>query len=363
MDKKMTLSIVMPIYQIAKRFNFLKQALESLAKQTYEQLEIIIVDDGSKDNTVDLVDSFIKCNDWKYKNSTKLISVPINAGVSIARNLGISHASGELIAFLDWDDLLFPQYAEKVVDTFISNPSVYVVLPSGLFYVNYYGHEKAGLLDVPQNINSMCFEDFKVYLLENNFPAPMGSGICGRAELFSDQKIKFDAYLSKKTAEDILLGYQLLENGIRPYFILDEPIVLVRAYLNIASRGRGAVLQNFEFDAFKYIYSRCTHSLIIHVREKSESTYIRIKNKHDLTYATFEIKKLLLESGMRQAFSKSWRSVALLKKFMYYVLFLRVDPYLMGALYPLYVYYKTQNQTKSLATAKNYLVELEGMGE
>lgn len=355
MINKIMLSIVVPIYQIAKRFELLRQALESIANQTYEKLEIIIIDDGSTDDTADLVNAFIGSDDWKYCSRTKLIIIPINSGVSIARNIGAQHASGELISFFDWDDLLLPQYAEKVINTFSTNPGLSVVLPQGLFYAKYDGHEKARLLDVPSNINTINFHELIVYILENNFPAPMGSGICVKAQIFNENKIKFDEFLSKKTAEDILFGYQLLEANIRPYFILGDPLILIRAYLNIASRGRGAVLKDFEFDSFLYIRKNCTYALIERIREISELDYLRLKDKHDITQATFQIKKNILGFGLWSALAISWKSAYLMKKFIYYTLFLRIDPLFNGGLYQSYSFYKTKNQSQQLILARSFL--------
>lgn len=359
MNKSVTFSIVMPVYQVAKRFKLLVQALKSIEIQTYDRLEIIIVDDGSGDDTAKLVLAFIESNEWKYKHCTRLVISPNNAGVSVARNLGAMHATGDLIAFLDWDDLLFPRYVEKVVETFQNNPTTLAVLPSGLFYANFCGKEKARMLDVPADINTMKSPDFITYLLENNFPAPMGSGICLRSEVFREHKIEFDAYLSKKTAEDILFGYQLLENEIRPYFMLGEPIILVRAYLNVASRGRGAVLKDFEFDAFTYIRTRCADALIYQVKAHDEVSYVRVISKYALIQAAFEIKKTLLAEGISQAFVKSCKSIYLLKKYFYYLTFVKLAPLVSSSCYPRYVFFRTCNEAKSLATARNYLSQFD----
>lgn len=98
-------SIIIPTYN---RSNLLVDAVNSCLNQTYSDIEIIIVDDGSTDRTEKMVSDLMK-NEWiekriKYYQQN-------NAGASTARNLGIEHASGEYIQFLDSDDLL---HAEKL---------------------------------------------------------------------------------------------------------------------------------------------------------------------------------------------------------------------------------------------------------
>lgn len=90
-------SIVVPIYNSEK---YLKSCCRSILKQTYKTLEIILVDDGSRDN------SLIICQKLaKHDNRIKIISIS-NQGVSVARNRGIESATGKYICFVDSDDIL-----------------------------------------------------------------------------------------------------------------------------------------------------------------------------------------------------------------------------------------------------------------
>ncbi|MBD2778355.1 glycosyltransferase family 2 protein [Iningainema tapete] len=94
-----TFTIVIPAYNAAQ---YLPETLESVLAQTYENFEVLIINDGSTDNTVEIVEQY------SQKDSrVKLIS-QINQGVAIARNTGIAMAQGEFIAFLDSDDLWYP---------------------------------------------------------------------------------------------------------------------------------------------------------------------------------------------------------------------------------------------------------------
>ncbi|MCJ8280166.1 MAG: glycosyltransferase [Rivularia sp. ALOHA_DT_140] len=106
-------SIIIPAYNAIK---YLPETLESVLKQSFTDFEVFIIDDGSYDNIVEWVDGI-------QDSRVKFISQK-NKGVSAARNLGISNASGEYIAFLDADDLWESSKLEKQLQYLAENPSV-----------------------------------------------------------------------------------------------------------------------------------------------------------------------------------------------------------------------------------------------
>jgi len=107
-------SVIIPTYN---RAYFLKEAIDSVLAQTYKDYELIVVDDGSEDETAQIVK--------QYQNKLRYIFIP-HQGVSRARNIGIQEAKGELIAFLDSDDLWLPQKIEMQVTFFTSHPEALV---------------------------------------------------------------------------------------------------------------------------------------------------------------------------------------------------------------------------------------------
>jgi len=112
-------SIIIPVYNGE---HYIAEAIDSLLKQTYNEIEIIVVDDGSEDNTAGIVKSF----------SQVIYIHQDNQGVSASRNLGMSVAGGDYIAFLDADDLYTPKKVEKQVDVLINNPDIDVVYNDGI---------------------------------------------------------------------------------------------------------------------------------------------------------------------------------------------------------------------------------------
>ncbi len=112
---KPLVSVIIPNHNYA---NFLEGAIESVLFQTYSNIEIIVVDDGSSDNSREVLK--------KYANQVKLI-FQTNQGVSIARNTGVAESKGDLIAFLDADDIWLPTKIEKQVDLFTRDSSLGLV--------------------------------------------------------------------------------------------------------------------------------------------------------------------------------------------------------------------------------------------
>ncbi|MCV9931255.1 glycosyltransferase family 2 protein [Flavobacterium sp. LS1R47] len=116
MNKKV--SIIVPCYNQAQ---YLEEALQSVLCQTYDNWECIIVNDGSPDNTEEIIEKWCK-KDGRFKNIYQK-----NGGLSSARNLGISVAIGEVILPLDADDKIGLNYVSLAIEAFEKNSSLKVV--------------------------------------------------------------------------------------------------------------------------------------------------------------------------------------------------------------------------------------------
>jgi len=108
MRLNMKISIIIPIYNVEK---YLARCLDSVINQTYENLEIILVNDGSKDNSLKI------CKNYQKKDSRIIVIDKINEGVSAARNTGIEAATGKYIGFVDPDDWIEPVMYENICGT------------------------------------------------------------------------------------------------------------------------------------------------------------------------------------------------------------------------------------------------------
>ncbi|MEM4217348.1 MAG: glycosyltransferase [Candidatus Methanomethylicaceae archaeon] len=137
-------SIIIPCYNGEK---FVAEAIQSALDQTYPHKEVIVIDDGSTDRSLEVIKSFGSKIRWETGP---------NRGGSAARNRGIQIARGELIQFLDADDVLHPQKLERQVDVVCQNPE-------SLVYCDYVVQdiETGEILEVPRREcagqDSVCF--------------------------------------------------------------------------------------------------------------------------------------------------------------------------------------------------------------
>ena len=104
-EKKPLISVVVPVYNVEK---YLPKCLDSLLAQSWQELEIIVVDDGSPDNSWDIMQEYARRDSRVRPIRQK------NGGLSAARNAGVEAARGEWIGFLDSDDYVAPEMYERL---------------------------------------------------------------------------------------------------------------------------------------------------------------------------------------------------------------------------------------------------------
>lgn len=113
MKKNELISVIIPCYNIEQ---YCRRCIESLVNQTYKNIEIIVVDDGSSDGTKKIID--------EYRSNKKIIITrQKNAGLSAARNTGLKIARGKYVCFVDGDDFVAPKYVEKMYENIIKTDS------------------------------------------------------------------------------------------------------------------------------------------------------------------------------------------------------------------------------------------------
>lgn len=113
-----SVSVIIPTYN---RCDFLEDAIQSVLNQTFEDFELIVVDDGSTDNTEQMLDNYMHDVRVKYVYQTH------SGSGGAARNKGIESALGSYVAFLDSDDLWLPEKLGRQVETLKKNPDISVV--------------------------------------------------------------------------------------------------------------------------------------------------------------------------------------------------------------------------------------------
>ena len=112
---KEKISVIVPVYNVEA---YLERCVESILKQTYTNFELLLINDGSTDQSGDL------CDQLASKNENIKVFHIKNAGVSNARNVGIQHSRGEWITFIDSDDFITPDYLETLISVVDSDDSI-----------------------------------------------------------------------------------------------------------------------------------------------------------------------------------------------------------------------------------------------
>lgn len=111
-----TVSVIIPVYNASK---YLSETMDSALKQTYQDVEIVLVDDCSTDNSKEIIESYLK----KYDNIVYHLQEQ-NAGAAVARNKALNLAKGRYVAFLDSDDLWYSEKIEKQIDIMSKNEGI-----------------------------------------------------------------------------------------------------------------------------------------------------------------------------------------------------------------------------------------------
>ncbi|RCJ37614.1 glycosyl transferase family A [Nostoc punctiforme NIES-2108] len=216
-------SIVIPAYNSLK---FLPETMESVFKQTFKDFEVLVVNDGSSDDTEHWVSQIADLR-------VKLITQE-NQGLSGARNTGIAHASGEYIAFLDADDLWEPTKLEKQVLCLEENSEI------GLIYT------WVALIDENGNFTGRVFKNYAENdvwhkLIEHNI-VESGSVAMVRRQCFDTCGV-FDRNL-RSFVEDWDMWLRIASRY--PFKVMKEPLVYYRQHSTSASKNWEAMARSFE---------------------------------------------------------------------------------------------------------------------
>ena len=245
------ISIIIPAYNIEQ---YLGATLDSILAQTYSNLEVVVVDDGSKDCTGSIADAYAS-NDARIKAIHKE-----NGGVTSARLRGIAEASGDWIGFVDGDDDIEPNMYERLLENAlkykadISHCGYQMVFPNRVDY--YYNTGRV----VPQD-RITALRD----LLSGNFVEPGIWNKLYRRELFRDLEQGMDT--SIRINEDLLMNYWLFKAADSAVF---EDICPYHYVLRKGSAATSALNEHKLWDPL-----RVTEILLGDVPEEVESVVYR----------------------------------------------------------------------------------------
>lgn len=279
-------SVIIPTYN---RGHFIKDAVESVFHQTYSDFELIIIDDGSTDNTKEVLAEYGDKLQYVYQK---------NQGRSAARNLGISLAKGEYIAFLDSDDVWFADKLERQVPVLESAPANTVLVHGYKCIVNKFLQAIPGWKVKLRRLYSMAEkgkESYENYLHSNCI---FTSTILVRRTALIEIN-SYDIHIQGR--EDLDLYLCLLLKNYNFAFISEPPLIKYRWHED----NTNAQSSNYSYlQVYEKHLNECqnlnTISRIVQAKnllyQALAKTHYRLGNYHQS------------RSYWQQAFMKSWKT-------------------------------------------------------
>ncbi len=219
------ISVIVPVYNAAR---FIEETMDSVAAQTYSRWELLLVEDGSSDKTVEVIEDYIRKND---EQRIRLICLPENQGAARARNRGLHEASGRYIAYLDADDLWMPEKLEHELAFMRQKNAAFAF--TGYEFVDENGKGTGKVVRVPETLS------YKQALKNTT--------IFTTTVMFDTEKIeKTLLEMPVIKSEDTALWWRILRSGYTAYG-LDE---------NLAKyRRAGRTLSSNKLEALRRIWN------------------------------------------------------------------------------------------------------------
>lgn len=232
-ERKLSLvSVIIPCYNSAK---YLGEAIQSALNQTYDNLEVLVVDDGSADDTSLVVERYKADKRLKYIRQE-------NGGLSSARNLGIQNSSGNYLALLDADDVWEKELVATQVGVLDSENAC------GMVFTDFLTFDENGVVALQRNSviqNDLHSVNFTTLLQKNNFIYP--STVMIRKDIISESG-KFDVML--RSAEDYDLWLRI--SRVAKILGINQPLVRIRQHSSNMSRNIRQMADNERLVIDKY---------------------------------------------------------------------------------------------------------------
>lgn len=303
----MKISVVIPVYNVEQ---YLQQCVESVRKQSHQDLEIILVNDGSTDSSAEICDALAK-NDGRIK-----VHHVKNGGVSLARNIGISAATGDYITFVDSDDWLEAEMYAKMAASARENLNVNVIM------CDFAEEKKGNSIQISTDLkkgfyyrNGIVQDIFPTLLVTEDFgrvPIVSVWNCLFKAPLLKNNEIAFDVNL--RFSEDYLFMADVMLHAESFYYLKGYYGYHYRQY-NIS---RSKLYQPEWWDHLLYLNRKLTQ-LLRNCTEYDFNRQLKLQMIHSVLLVSsgiyncenksFQQKKVDLEkifncNDVRDAFSK-----------------------------------------------------------
>lgn len=223
-------SIVVPVHNAE---TFLQECLASLASQSYKDFEVLMVDDGSRDNSLAI------CREWAGKDSRFRVFSQENAGVSVARNRALQEAKGEYVCFVDADDVIAPDYLSRLLDLSVD----------GRFPMCGYTRDKALLGSGGVLTSNYEAKQFIVHVVEESIDHPNLWMMLFKRNIIEEHGIRFTPGCVRNEDTEFYIHCLMYEQSVvvsnyRAYFYRPNPAsamcapITIKALTSIEAAGR-----------------------------------------------------------------------------------------------------------------------------
>lgn len=232
------LSIIVPIYNVEQ---YLANCIESILIQTFNDFELILVNDGSTDSCGEI------CNYYAKIDNRVLVIHKTNGGVSSARNAGIDKATGEYIAFIDPDDSIEPNMYELLLKAALLHKVDIVICPIKIIDISNNTRSISSIwTDINCIIGKQEIEKYLIpsILVNRTYSLVSSVNKLYRKSLFDLFNIRFDEH--KHHSEDARLNFTLLP-------LINNLVYIEQPLYNYYLRRRNSLSKVFREDLYEYI--------------------------------------------------------------------------------------------------------------
>lgn len=282
MNREKLLSVIVPVYNVE---NYLARCVDSILDQTYENLEVLLVDDGAKDSSGAICDAFAA------KDSRVKVIHKVNGGLSSARNAGLEAAAGEYIAFVDSDDWIEPDAYAHLMDV-MEKFDVRLVCGGRYDVDGKTGEKKVGLC--PKKEETISAEELvgRIFLWDG-----CDSSACDK--LYHRSLLENFRFPEGKVCEDVPVTYKIVLEA-------EQVALSDRPFYNYYHRS-GSISKASDITEKTFHFSQHTEEIYPYIRDhhpaiEPQARYLRVRSLSHIL--------LLLEQSekdVRQNFSEEYR--------------------------------------------------------
>lgn len=206
------ISVIVPVYNVEK---VLYHCIDSILNQLFSDFELILVDDGSTDNSGKI------CDEYSEKDNRILVIHKPNGGVSSARNAGIEAAQGEYICFVDSDDYLESNYLKELIETKRKHADYDNIWCGFQTVEDYFGKNKK-IVIAENDVGISCYTLENIMILHEKWLDASPCNKLFNKKIIQQYAIKFPENLS--LGEDLLFNFEYLDRTQGTILVINQPL-------------------------------------------------------------------------------------------------------------------------------------------